>query len=46
MPDTRYANYYYFDEKIFNYKFASKFDQIFLYEEKTSKAITLSLKFI
>ena len=46
MPDTRYGNYYYFDEKIFNYKFASKFDQIFLYEEKTSKAITLSLKFI
>ncbi len=43
MPDTRYSNYYYFDEKFFNYKFSSKFDQIFLYEEKTSKAINLRL---
>ena len=41
MPGTGYANYYYFDDEFFNYKFNSKFEQIFLYEENTNKTIVL-----
>ncbi len=41
IPGTGYANYYHFDKEFFYYKFNSKFDQIFLYEENTNKTIVL-----
>ena len=35
VPDSKCGNYYSFSENIFNHKFNSNFDKIFLYEEKT-----------
>ena len=42
VPDTRCGNYYFFSEKLFKHKFNSKFDNIFIYEEKTKKSYILN----
>lgn len=38
VPDSKCGNYYSFSENIFNHKFNSNFDKIFLYEEKTKQS--------
>ncbi len=42
VPDSKCGNYYSFSENIFNHKFNSNFDNIFLYEEKTKKSYILN----
>lgn len=42
VPDTRCGNYYSFTENMFQHKFKSNFDNIFLYEEKTNKSYILN----
>lgn len=42
VPSSRYGNYYSFSENIFNHKFNSNFDKIFLYEEKTKQSHILN----
>lgn len=42
VPDSKCGNYYSFSEHIFNHKFSSNFDNIFLYEEKTNKSYILN----
>ena len=42
VPSSRYGNYYSFSENIFNHKFNSNFDKIFLYEEKTKQSYIIN----
>lgn len=42
VPTSRYGNYYVFSNKLFEHKFNSKFDKIFLFEEKTKMSYILN----
>lgn len=42
IPDSKCGNYYSFTENMFQHKFKSNFDNIFLYEEKTNKSYILN----
>ena len=42
VPDSKCGNYYSFTENMFQHKFISNFDNIFLYEEKINKSRILN----
>lgn len=42
VPSSRYGNYYSFSESSLKHKYNSKFDNIFMFEEKTKKSYILN----
>lgn len=42
VPDSKCGNYYSFSEKLFKHKFNSKFNYLFLFEEKTNQSYILN----